>query len=441
MYKLNILRNGLTVITSPMYGTKTATILIMVGTGSKYEKESERGISHFLEHMLFKGTKSRPTALKLSSELDGLGAEYNAFTSKEYTGYFVKAAADKLPAALAIVSDMFLHSLLRPDEIEREKGVIIEEMNMYWDNPLMYLEDVFEQCLYGDTPAGRDTIGTKASVSGFKQRDFIRYREAQYGAANTHVVVAGNIDSLGKRLNAALIKNFLSAAFKKRGSGFSALAPVKEGQTKPAVRIHFKATDQAHLSLGVRTAGYADRDKIAIKLLSIILGGSMSSRLFISLRERRGLAYYVQTQSEHYSDHGYLTTRAGVPVDKLNEAMKIILSEYGRISSSPVPAAELKRAKDMIYGRMTIDLEESDHIANWYASQAVMAATLKRAGTNGVKIMSPENFFTAIKKVSAGDLKRVAKRIFKNNGLNLAVIGPYDKKHGRIFTDLLKMKN
>jgi len=415
MPKIRKLKNGLRFIGAPMTGTKTATVLVVFGTGSKYENKENNGISHFLEHMFFKGTKKRPNALAISGELDAMGATYNAFTGKEYTGYWVKVDAAKISRAMEVVSDMLLNSKFETKEIEREKGVILEEMNMYRDNPIMHIEDLFEECLYGDQPAGWDTIGVKENISRFKRKDFINYMSLQYGAQSTVVCVAGNIGITNYELR---IKNLLKRHFSKlKKTEFQDKRPVVEEQTEPKTKTLYKKTDQAHLSLGVRAFPLGHRDEFALKVLSVILGGSMSSRLFTELRERRGLAYYVNTAGELYTDCGYLTTQAGVPVDKLPQAVEIILKEYGKLREKPVDEKELRRVKDMMKGRAVIQLEASDSVANWYAKQAILRG----------ECFSPEYYFKKISEVTARDIRRVAREIFVNKGLNLAVIGPYRK--------------
>jgi predicted Zn-dependent peptidase len=413
MPKIQKLKNNLRYITIPIKGTKTATILVMVGTGSKYENKNNNGISHFLEHIFFKGTKKRPNTLAISSELDELGGEYNAFTSKEYTGYYVKAAGEKLEKAMDIVSDMLLNSKIDASEIAKEKGVIIEEINMYQDNPMEYIEDIFEECLYGDQPAGWDTIGTKENILKFKREDFVNYLKTQYGVKNIIVCVAGNLGMSNVDFRMSNLLNKYFSALPQ--NDFKDKERVIEKQTAPNIKIHYKKTDQAHLSLGVRGLPVGHKDEFILKILSIILGGSMSSRLFIELRERRGLAYYVRTQAEFYTDSGYLTTQAGVPVEKLEEAAKIILSEYKKIKNKLASEKELKRVKDMFKGRMAIALESSDNVASWYGRNIILR-------NNAI---TPDEFIKKVLAVKASDIQRVAREIFIDQGLNLAVIGPY----------------
>ncbi len=421
MYKLDTLPNGLKLITVPMRGTHTATVLVITGTGSKYETKKNNGISHFLEHMFFKGTKKRPSALVIASELDSMGSIYNAFTAKEYTGYWIKARANKIEQAMDMVSDLLLNSKYALSEINREKGVIIEEINMYLDNPIMHIEDVFEQCLYNDQPAGWDTIGTKENVLKFKRKDFINYFNQQYGAQNTIICLAGNVDN---KTGLKLVNKYFSQF---RQSDFKDKSPVKEKQVKPEIKLEYKKTDQAHLSLGVRTFPSKHKDKYTAKILAAILGGSMSSRLFIDLRERKGLAYYIKTSTEFYTDSGYLTTQAGVPVDKVEQAIKIILAGYMKLKSQLVKQKELEKIKDMIQGKTVIYLESSDNMASWYARRVIMKE----------RIIRPKSYFKILKSVRSSDIRRVAQEVFQNNKLNLAIIGPFkDKKK---FKGLLKI--
>jgi len=373
-YNINILDNKLTYISAPMTGTQTVTVLLVVRTGSKYENRKESGLSHFLEHMFFKGTLKRPTALILSSELDSIGGEYNAFTSKEYTGYWIKVSADKTATALELVSDMLLNSKFEAEEIEREKGTIVEELNMYEDNPLMKIEDMFEACLYGDTPAGWDTGGNISNVKSFKRADFIKYFERQYGAKSASLIVSGN---LPKNTN-SLVKKYFSA-FPK--NAWQDKVKVKENQKTPTVLLAHKKTDQITLSLGVRALNIGHKDEFIVKLLAIILGGSMSSRLFSEIRERRGLAYLVRTGVESYSDVGYLTTTAGIKLGSEEEVIRLIIAAYKKVSTELIPEEELNRAKDMLRGRLAISLEASDDLANWYGTvrnMLLLPITLKR---------------------------------------------------------------
>lgn len=417
MIKKKKLNSGLEIITAPMAGTKTAAVLFIAATGSRFENKDNSGISHFLEHMFFKGTAKRPSALKISSELDRVGGEYNAFTGKEYTGFYVKVESSQLALAMDVLSDMILNSKFAEAEIEREKGVVMEELNMYLDNPLYYIDDLFEQCLYGDTPAGRDTVGDKKSIAGFSREKVLKYFSSQYSAPQSIICLAGNIKPTGISLAAKYFKSFSKKNYQDK-------ARTNDEQASPKIKLHYKKTDQAHLSLGVRALPYGHTDELAVKIISIILGGTMSSRLFTDLRERNGLAYYVRTQDEPYTDSGYLTTRAGVPVDKVEQAVKIILGQYKKITNQLVGADELNKVKQCLIGRTAIHLEASEEVASWYGRQAI----LTKEQSAKQEILTPEKYFAQIKKITPADIKRVARKIFVNNKLNLAVIGPYNKE-------------
>jgi len=289
-YKKTYLSNKIPLLTIPVKGAPTATALILFKTGSRYENKQNNGLSHFLEHMFFKGTTKRPNTLAISSELDSLGGEYNAFTSKEFTGYWVKVAVGKLSTALEIISDMLINSRFAAEEIEREKGVIIEELNMYQDNPIMHVEDVFETLLYGDTPAGWETIGTKANIRRFTRNDFMKYWQAQYGTKSAYIILAGGVKESDKQAAAKLFAPLTANIWKKQPG-------VKEKQSGPKLKIVPKKIDQVNLSLGVRTYALGHVEEMKTRLLGVILGGSMSSRLFIRLRERNGLAYSIRAMA------------------------------------------------------------------------------------------------------------------------------------------------
>jgi len=406
------LKNGLTVYVVPMPGTATATVLVLVRAGSKYETKHTNGLSHFLEHMFFKGTKKRPTAKDVSEVLDGVGGEYNAFTDKERTGYYAKVDVTHLELAIDWVSDMLLNSLMDKDEMEREKGVIQQELSMYYDTPTSHIDDVFESLLYGDQPAGWDIGGTKQTVANVKRADLISYFSKRYLANETTIVVAGNIQV--KQTEKLIEKYFKGLRHGKAPNK----KPVHESQKQPALKIEDKKTDQTHLMLGVRAFDVYDKRRHALGLLSVILGGNMSSRLFSSLREKYGLAYYVSTRSQLYSDTGYLVTSAGVPNDKIVESVSVIMAEYESILKNGIDENELKKAKDFIKGKTLIGLESSNSMAGFVGEQAM---TFKKA-------VDAKELLKKVNAVTVRDINKIAETIFKNNRLNLALIGPKGKE-------------
>ena len=420
MFQKTVLNNGLRIITVPQESTQAVTVLVLVGTGSKYEKKETNGISHFLEHMFFKGTKKRPTTVAIAETLDRVGGIYNAFTGEEYTGYFAKVDSSHLDMALDWVSDVYFNSLLPEKEIEREKGVIIQEINMYKDHPMSYVGILWSKLLYGDQPAGWPISGTKESVSKIYRQDLISYMKKQYVASNTIVCVSGNIEiqkTLGK------IKRYFSKIktvipFKK--------PQVFERQTKPECLLMERKTDQTHLCLGVRAYNLFHPQKYAQELLGIILGGMMSSRLFIKVRERLGIAYYVNTVVSADPDTGSLVTQAGIQNQKVEKGIQVILKEYKKIAGTKLPEKELKKAKDNLKGKMTLLLEASDAQASFYGAQELLEK----------KILTPEKIYREIDKVSLLDIQRVAKDIFQPQKLNLALIGPFKDK--KIFEKILK---
>jgi len=421
MYKKNTLKNGLRIITVPMKNTKAVTILVEVGTGSKYETKEINGLSHFLEHMLFKGTKKRPSSLEITETIDRIGGINNAFTGKDSTGFWAKSDAKHLDLILDWVSDIFLNSKLEEKEIKKEKGVIIEEMNMCLDTPISYIGDLWEKLIYGDQPAGWLIIGEKENILNFKRIDFLNYLKNHYSAKNTIICVAGNTTS---EIAEEKIKKYFSNINTQNPK---AKLKVIEKQEKPQILIHFKKTDQTHLHLGVRGYNLFHPQRFAQMILATILGGFMSSRLFISIREKKGFAYYVSTVADINADTGYLVTRAGVDNNKIEEVIKLILKEYQSLKNKKIEKSELKKAKENLKGTLILSLESSDSQASFYTDQELL--------TN--KILTPEEQFKRIDAVTIEDVKKVAKNIFKSENLNLAVIGPFKDKEK--FNKLLKI--
>jgi len=421
MFRKTTLLNSLRIITVPQKGTQAVTVLVLVGTGSKYEKKEINGISHFLEHMHFKGTKKRPSTIAIAEPLDKIGGIYNAFTSEDCTGYFAKVAASQIEIALDWVSDIYLNSLLPEKEIKKEKGVIIEEINMGYDNPMAYVGRLWPKLLYGDQPAGWDVAGTKENVAKISRQDLLNYMKNQYVASNTIVCLAGKIN------NFAIINKV-----KKYFSGIATATPFKkpkvvERQTAPECLLHPRKTDQTHLCLGVRGYNLFHPQKYTQDLLGIILGGMMSSRLFEEIRTKLGIAYYITTSVDSDPDTGYLVSQAGVDNQKVDLAISTILKEYKKLCQKKVPKEELEKAKDCTKGKMALLLETSDAQASFYGLQEL----LKK------EILTPEEIYKRIDQVSQLDILKVAKDIFQPQKLNLALIGPFKDKEK--FQRLLKL--
>jgi predicted Zn-dependent peptidase len=406
------LKNGLRVITIPQKGARSATAFVLVGTGSKYEKKEINGISHFLEHMFFKGTKNKKKPLDLLEVLDKIGGSYNAFTGEEYTGYYAKVEDTKIETAVEWLADVYLNSLIPSKELEKEKGVIIEEINMYNDSPMDYVTLLWPKLLYGNQPAGRFIAGTKKTVMGIDRKKMVDYKNKQYVASNTVICVAGNVT---EKDSVALVKKYFSKVTK---GNIIEKPKVIEKQNNPGLIVGKRKTDQTHLILGVRAYNMFDDRKYALSLLGNMLGGMMSSRMFMEIREKLGLAYYVRTSVEADTDTGALETSAGVDNKRAGLAVKAILKEYKKIAQKKVSELELQKSKDFIKGKMALGLESSDAKAFFYLKQELF---------NG-KLKSLDDIFKKIDAVTPEDIQKVAKDIFVPEKLNLAVVGPFEDK-------------
>ena len=422
-YKKTTLNNGLRVIAVPVKDAKSVTVLVLVGTGSKYETKDINGVSHFLEHMFFKGTKKRSNTLKISETLDRIGGEYNAFTSKEVTGFYAKVDKKNIDVALDWISDMFLNSQFKEEEIQREKGVVVEEINMYLDTPTAHIGELWEHLLYKDQPAGWRIVGEKEHILAFNRQKVLDYFNSHYSSQNTVVCIAGDV-ALSQMQEK--IEKYFAKAKKKL---LPQKVAVKEKQLEPEVLLHYKKTDQTHFCLGVRAYNMFDPRRYALSLMAVILGGNMSSRLFISVRERNGLAYYVHTSFDDTTDTGYLVTQAGIKNDSLEKAVSLILKEYADLKNKKITKDELQKAKDFLRGKTALSLDATDAQASFYAGQEVM----------GQEILTPEQKLEMIEKVSINDINKVAQDIFVPEKLNLAVIGPIEEAKKEELKNKLKL--
>lgn len=403
------LDNGLRIVLAPQPQSLAATVLVLVEAGSKYETKEINGLSHFLEHMCFKGTTKRPKIIDISGELDTIGAEYNAFTSQESTGYHVKVQAAKFDKALEIVSDLYLNPVFDAKEIDKERGVVIEELNLYEDTPPRKVHDLFMSLLYGDQPAGWEVGGRKEVIRAVQRDDFLKYRQEHYLAQATVVTVAGAFDE--KTIVEKIKANFSGI---KTGVKSSKLKTA-EKQNRPAALVKFKESDQTHLVLGVRGFDIFDERRFALQVMADVLGGGMSSRLFHSVREELGAAYYVNAFPDFFTDHGYLAASAGVDHKKINQVIETILAEFKRLADEEISPKELQRSKDHLTGNTILGLETSDELAGFYGGQEVITGEVR-----GV-----DELLKRIQQVSATEIKALAAEIFKNEKLNLAVIGPF----------------
>ena len=411
VFQREVLPNGLRLLAAPMPQVQSVACFIMLSAGSRYETPETSGIAHFAEHMFFKGTERRPTAQQIGLELDGIGAEFNAFTGKEYTGYYVKCAAEHRQHAFDVLVDMLRNSTFEPEEIEREKGVIIEEMNMYFDTPRDYISGVYHHLLFGDTPLGWDIIGRKETVRGATRETFLDYVNRWYKAPKMVVGIAGNFDESVRQEIEGLLGEVESD-----DPGEAAPLEVAENGSGPRVHIHSKESDQAHIAMGVPSYPLSHPDRYPLQILGTVLGTGMSSRLFTEVRERRGLAYYVFATNHSYTDTGTLYSQAGVDINRIDEAIETVSRELKKIAAEPVPADELQKSKNVAKGRFVLQTE-SPH--------GMIMFGLRREVLEG-EVEEPEDVLAEIDSVTVEDVQRVAQDVIGKNGLNLALIGPFD---------------
>jgi predicted Zn-dependent peptidase len=409
-YERHTLPNGLRVVSAPIPTAESVTCMIMLAAGSRYETRETNGIAHFAEHMFFKGTERRPTARDIGIEVDALGGEFNAFTSKEYTGYYVRCAADFRDTALDVLVDMLRNSKFEPEEIEREKGVIIEEMNMYFDTPRDYISGVYDELLYGDHPLGWDIIGRKETVRGATRDTFTGYIDRWYKPERIVVGVGGKID-------AGLIESIERLLGDLAPAETGAPAAAEVARTNGGrVKIHEKASDQAHLILGVPSYPLDHPDRYALMLLATVLGTGMSSRLFSEVRERRGLAYYVYALNHSYTDTGSLYSQAGVDINRIDQAVETIVNELRKIAAEPIESDELEKSRNLAKGRFVLQIE---------SPQGLIMFGLRREVLEG-RTAEPQEVLDGLDAVTGEDVARVAQDVIGSNGLNLALIGPFD---------------
>jgi len=395
-----------------MKDNPTVTVLVLVEAGSKYEDKKINGVSHFLEHMCFKGTTKRPKAVDISKELDALGSQYNAFTAQEYTGYYAKSDARHFRQIFDIVSDIYLNSTFPDAEMQKEKGVIIEEINMYEDMPQRHVQDLIMKLLYGDQPAGWNIAGGKRNILNMKRNDLVTYKKSHYLPEASVLMVAGQVTA--KQVLKEVNKIFAKVSRGVKGHKVK----VKEKQKKPQALVNFKKTDQTHFVLAVRGLNLFNKKNAILSVLSGVLGGGMSSRLFVKLREEMGVGYYVRAYNDSYTDHGIFQISAGVDNKRIDEVLKAVLGECRKLKNQKVLEEELNKVKECLIGNMKLSLESSDDIANFYGGQELLKRELK----------SSEDKAKEIRKVTASQIQNLAKDIFQNKKLNLALIGPFKNR-------------
>lgn len=396
-------------ITVPMPNLESVTAMIGIGAGGRYEESRTQGIAHFTEHMLFNGTEKRPSSFAISSELDALGAHFNAFTDKEITAYYVKAESKNLPQILDVLTDMVFNSKFDLKDIEKESRVIIEELRMYKDEPRSWVQNVYDQLVFAGNPLGWEILGTEETLSAMKRESFLEYLDTWYRPHNLVVAVAGRI---GEEQALAEVREVLG----RRAAGEVAeLEKFTMVQKEPQVKIEERKTDQTHFVLGVRAYPRSHPKREVLEVLISVLGGGMSSRLFQEVREKRGLAYYVQAHWQDFADTGSLQILAGVNNQKAEEAIAAVTAELGKMREQLVPAEELKKAKEMLRGDLVLGLESTSGACSYFLGQEVLEK----------KIETPKEKLAKIDAVTAEDIQKVAQELFVDAGLNLALIGPF----------------
>ena len=410
MFERQTLGNELRILTAPLPHAQSVACFVMLAAGSRYERAENRGIAHFAEHMFFKGTERRPTSQALTTLIDGIGGEFNAFTGKEYTGYFVRCAGENRDTAFDVLLDMLRHSKFDPEEIEREKGVILEEMNMYNDTPRDHVGAVYEELIFGDNPLGWETLGTKDTVRGATRETFLDYVDRWYTPDRMVVGVSGMVGD-------GLVPLLEEVLGDMPANGTVALDPVEhERAPGPHVRLQHKDADQAHICFGVPSYPIDHPDRYALQLLGTVLGGGMSSRLFLEVRERRGLAYYVHGGAHAYTDTGTLVSQAGVDITRIDEAISVVAEQFQRMADEPVPEDELEKARAFAKGRFVLQTE---------SPQGIVMFGLRREVLEG-RALEPEEVLSALDAVTVEDVHRVGQELISQDAVHLAVIGPFE---------------
>lgn len=400
--------NGLKLITAPMDSTEAVTILILVKIGGRYETAKQAGISHFLEHLFFKGSKKMPTALEIAKAFDGLGANYNAFTGEEYTGFYVQSGAKDFLVALDLLSDMFLNPIFPEEEVEREKGVILEEANMRRDVPQIHVQSLIQDQVFPDSALGRELIGTPETIKAIKREDIVKYFKQNYVPSATTIVVCGNTN--GVDWEKEIAAKFMAYPSGQKGDFVKFDCAVKSKRLFSEQR----KIDQAHLVCAYRTFPIDDSRRYALALLSSILGGGMSSRLFTEIREKRGLAYYVKSDVSAFTDTGMISFSAGVKQDKFDEVIKLIFAETADLAANGPTEEELDRAKKNFRGKIALALEGSFEVAEFLAEEAFYEKIIRQ----------PEDIIRKIEAVTVEQIKQLSKEIFQIENCSIAVVGP-----------------
>ncbi len=427
-YKIQKLENGLNLITVKVDNVNTVNTIVYFPVGSRYESSADNGISHFIEHMMFKGTINRPNTLVLSTELDSMGAIYNAYTSKDMTAYYIKSSKGDVKKNIEILGDMICNSKFDIDEINKERGVIIQEMKKYEDLPEYYVEDIFEQLVFGEKDKlGQLIIGNENNLKSFTRDQFINYKNTHYFGSNAFVCIVGNFDD--NEVTELVKNNFKFQINGERDGEVEKLRTNEKRileQFEPKLKMLYKDIEQAHLKLGFPAFSYFDKETFALSLFSAVFGECMSSRLFINIREKEGLCYNIYSSMDRYQDCGLFSINSGLDKTRIYEAIDLIKKELNEVLKNGITLDELNKAKSIILGRMDVALEDTSNVAEFYGRQYLLQN----------KIITPDEKKDIIKKVTLDEINDIIKKVIDFNKINMAIIGPY--KDSAKFEELLK---
>lgn len=412
MHQKTTLDNGLRILTTRMPHTRSVGVGIFTGVGSRYEREAERGISHFIEHMMFKGTERRPTAQQIAEAIEGLGGVMNASTDNEATIYWAKVAHHHLPIALDVLVDIFQHSKFDPEEVEKERQVILQEINRMMDMPEAWVHVLIAELIWPDHPVGWDTAGTKESVANITRQDMLDYIARTYTPRNTVISLAGNLE------HDPVVEQLTTCLGDWEEKPPPSFLPVSDVPAGPRFKIEFRKTEQAHLCIGLRGLPMSDPDRFKLRLLNVILGEGMSSRLFLEIREKRGLAYSVGSYTSYLRDTGAIVLYAGVPPQKAVDVVNAMTEQLDLLRTKEVSEAELNKAKEYTKGRILLRMEDTFANAEWVGHQEVLDQ----------EVLTVEQVIAKIDAVTVHDIKQIAQRILATEKLNLAVVGPFKQE-------------
>ena len=413
MYQVTHLKNGLTVATAEMPHMASVSLGLWAGVGGRHEPAEWNGISHFIEHLLFKGTRQR-SARQISQDVEGIGGYLNAFTSEDNTCFYSRARHDRFDELLDVLTDMFLNSRCAPIDIDKERNVIKEELAMYLDQPHLHVQELLNETLWPNQPLGRSLTGTEKTLDALARPDFLAYLRANYVSGGTVIAAAGHLQ------HRQVVKAVAQISPRFTAGNRPAFTPATSEQCQPAVRLFTKATEQTQFALGIRTCSRHDERRFALRLLNTMLGENMSSRLFQVVREDRGLAYFIHSSLSFFDDVGDLVISAGLDTDKLQPTLKLIVRELRRLAATPPAAAELRRARDYVLGQFDLSLESTENQMMWLGEQLLGYG----------KTIAPAEIKRRLGEVTAGEIRAAARDFFRPERLNLALVSPLKTDRG-----------